>query len=45
MGIGTGIGCGVVSRGGCCCVLGLDSLSVTLRFSISSSSSIVGKYC
>jgi hypothetical protein len=49
MGIGTGIGSeapfGTSSRTGCCNVLGPCSLSVTLRFSISSSSSIVGKYC
>ena len=49
MGIGTGIGCEApfetLSRGGRCTVLGLCSLSTTLKFSISSSSSIVGKYC
>ena len=49
MGIWTGIGCeapfGKSSRGGCCSVFRSCSLSVTLRFSISSSSSIVGKYC
>ena len=49
MGIGTGICCeapfGTSSRGECCSVLGSCSLSATLRFSISSSSSIVGKYC
>lgn len=49
MGIGIEIGCetpfGMLSRGGCDGVLGPCSLSVTLKSSISSSSSIVGKYC
>lgn len=48
MGIGTGIGCDALpetaSRGKCCSELGPCSFSVTLRFSISSNSSIVGKY-
>lgn len=48
MGIGIGIGCevplGIVSEGGCCGVLGLRPLSVIVRLSMSSSSSIVGKY-
>ena len=49
IGTGVGIGCEISfwtgSTGGCCCGLGLLSLPVTLKFSISSSSSIVGKYC
>lgn len=47
VGIGIGIGCeaplGTASEGGRCGTLGLRLLSVILRLSISSSSSIVGK--
>ena len=47
VGIGIGIGCEVpfltVSEGGCCGAPGSGPLSVILRLSISSSSSIVGK--